>query len=425
MTLEQQIASLNDNVGNLVSKSDQLTSTIENKLAEYEDWKGTISKPNPVILQVGADKEFIHPVDAANHVNSHHLSGDVFWKIEIDPGTYEFPYQGIHEMKFSYHKNVQIIGTSENAGDVIFRYIGDEHHYMIIGERSTHIDVQNISFKGTNLITNLLISQIRDRTLRSGMAGGGLAQGILCRFSSSAYIENCDFNNLWHAIHCHDNCKMDIHNINGTQLYGGAHCTANSRIYIKRSFLRGIGGALSGSSSPWAALGAFHCSSIFCYGMECRDFHMGLYCHWGSDFHFHQAYDYDTDGVTKINIKNGHIENCYHAIHAWHYSGGNVNNALAKNIESNAITSGQSSNVHAHSNVTVDGANIGFYTIHSSCLIANSSTARNCRHTAYYSAHKSEMHAASTSSRLSGNAVNYSPGGSHALGNHDSYNYFS
>ena len=79
---------------------------------------------------------------------------------------------------------------------MIFRYIGDEHHYMIIGERNTHIDVQNISFKGTNLITNLLISQIRDRTLRSGMAGGGLAQGILCRFSSSAYIENCDFNNL-------------------------------------------------------------------------------------------------------------------------------------------------------------------------------------------------------------------------------------
>ena len=74
MTLEQQIASLNDNVGNLVSKSYQLTSTIENKLAEYEDWKGTVSKPNPVILQVGADKEFAHPVDAANHVNSHHLS---------------------------------------------------------------------------------------------------------------------------------------------------------------------------------------------------------------------------------------------------------------------------------------------------------------------------------------------------------------
>ncbi len=141
------------------------------------------------------------------------------------------------------------------CGDVIFRYIGDEHHYMIIGERNNHIDVRNISFKGTNLITNLLISQIRDRTLRSGMAGGGLIQGILCRFNF-AYIENCDFNNLWHAIGS-DNCKMDIHNINGTQLYGGAHCTANSRIYIKRSFLRGIGGTLTIPSISGRLLGRF------------------------------------------------------------------------------------------------------------------------------------------------------------------------
>ena len=424
MTLEQQIALLNDNVGNLVSKSDQLTGTIEDRLQEYEEWKGTINKPNPVILQVGADKEFTHPVDVATHIENNSLAGDILWKIEIDPGIYEFPHQGIHEMKFSYHKNVQIIGTSENAGDIIFRYAGDERHYMIICERNTHIDVKNISLKGVTGFTGTFISQIKDRSLRDGMAGGGLAHGILCRFNSSAVIENCNFNRLWHAIHCHDGCKIDISNITATELYGGVHCTGNSRIYIKRSSLRGVG-AGTGATAPWAALGAFHCSSIFGYGVECRDFHMGLYCHWTSDFHFHQAYDYDTDGITKINIKNGHIENCYHAIHAWHYSGGNVNNALAKNIESNAITSGQSSNVHANSNVTVDGANIGFYTIHSSCLIANSSTARNCRHTAYYSAHKSEMHAASTSSRLSGNAVNYSPGGSHALGNHDSYNYFS
>ena len=54
MTLEQQIASLNDNVGNLVSKSDQLTGTIEDKLQEYEDWKKTIHKANPIILQVAA-----------------------------------------------------------------------------------------------------------------------------------------------------------------------------------------------------------------------------------------------------------------------------------------------------------------------------------------------------------------------------------
>ena len=257
------------------------------------------------------------------------------------------------------------------------------------------------------------------------MAGGGLAQGILCRFSSSAYIENCDFNNLWHAIHCHDNCKMDIHNINGTQLYGGAHCSANSRIYIKRSFLRGIGGALTGSSAPWSALAAYHCSSIFGYGMECRDFHMGLYCHWTSDFHFHQAYDYDTDGITKINIKNGHIENCYHAIHAWHHSGGNTANLLVKNMQSHGILCGQGSNIHANSNVTVDGANIGFYANHSSAIVCNNSTARNCRDKGYYSGHKSEVHAGGTLSRVSGNAINYSPGSSHVLGNHDAIMYIS
>ena len=83
MTLEQQIALLNDNVGNLVSKSDQLTGTIEDRLQEYEEWKGTIHKPNPVILQVGADKEFTHPVDVATHIENNSLAGDILWKIEI------------------------------------------------------------------------------------------------------------------------------------------------------------------------------------------------------------------------------------------------------------------------------------------------------------------------------------------------------
>ena len=424
MTLEQQIASLNDNVGNLVSKSDQLTGTIEDKLQEYEDWKKTIHKANPIILQVGADKEFIHPVDAATHIANNNLAGNVVWKIEIDPGIYEFPYQGIHEMKFSYHKNVQIINKSGIPTDVIFRYVGDERHHMIIAERNSHVDIRNISFKGITQITGTFISQIKDKSLRSGMAGGGLAHGILARFNSSAYIENCNFNRLWHAVHCHDNCKIDIINITGTELYGGAHCTANSRLYIRRSSLRGVG-AGTGSNAPWAALGAFHCSTIFCYGIDARDFHMGLYCHWGSDFHFHQAFDYDTDGITKINIKEGYIENCYHALHIWHRSGGNINNALIKNMQSHAVLCGQSSNIHAHHNVRVDGAAIGFYVVHSACIIANSSSAKNCRHTAYYAYYKSELHASTTSAKLSGNNVNYSPGGSASLGNYDSYIYFN
>ena len=422
MTLENKIALLNDNVGSLVSETNKLTSKVESKLTEYDDWINTIYKSSSVTLKVGSKEEFKHPVEAADHINK--SKGDISWKIEIAAGVYEFPYNGIDAIKFSYNKYVQIIGASTNASDVIFKYVGDNHAYMIIAERNSYIDVRNISFKGTNLITNSLISQIRDRSLRSGMAGGGLAHGILCRFNSSAYIKNCDFNNLWHAIHCHDNCKIDIDNINGTQLYGGVHCTANSRIYIKRSFLRGTGPG-PWNKSCWAAFAAFHCSSIFCYGVECRDFHVGLYCQWSSDFHFHQTYDYDNDGISKINIKNGHIENCHHALHIWHHSGGNAANLLVKNMQSHAIMCGCGSNIHANHNVTIDGADIGFYVVHDSAIVANHSTVRHCRNTAYYSAHKSELHAGGTRGRLVGNRIGYSPGRSHSLGNHDAYIYFS
>jgi hypothetical protein len=424
MTIEDQIASLNDNVGTLVSKSDQLTTAIETKLNEYETWKESIHKSNPVILQVGADKEFTHPVDAINHINSHNLAGDIFWKIEIDPGIYEFPHNGVGELKFSHFKYVQIIGNTTNSSDVIFKHISNNHVWLIIGERNSHIDVRNISFMGDIDITKNYIQSIRDRSLRSGMSGGGLSHGILARHNSSFYVKNCNFNKLWHAIHCHDNCNMTIDDITASNIYGGAHATANCRIYITRSVFQGIGSGVYEDTS-WAGLASFHNSSIFCYGMEIKDFHVGLYCHWSSDFHFHRAYDYDSDGVTKINIKDGLIENCYHGIHTWYYSGGNINNSLVKNSQNNAIVVGQSSNIHALENIIVDGAEIGYYVSHTSILAANGSIARNCRNIGYYSAHKSELHASNTTSNLSGNAVNYSPAISHSLANSDSYIYIS
>ena len=70
-------------------------------------------------------------------------------------------------MKFSYHKNVQIINKSGIPTDVIFRYVGDERHYMIIAERNSHVDIRNISFKGITQITGTFISQIKDKSLRS------------------------------------------------------------------------------------------------------------------------------------------------------------------------------------------------------------------------------------------------------------------
>lgn len=426
MTLEQQVASLNDNVGNLVLKSAELTKSVEDKLQEYEDWKSSIRSDHPVILQIGPDKEFQHPVDAAKHIEENNrLTGDILWKLEIDPGTYEFPYQGIHGMTFSHNKNVQIIGISENISDVIFRYIGDQRLYMIIAERNSHIEIRNISFHGITQFTPTFVTQIYDRSLREGMAGGGLAHGILARYNSSTIIEDCNFYRMWRAIHCHDNCKMDIKNITGSELHGGVYADSNCRIYISRSSLQGVGVSNNPSTSSWAALAAYHASSIFCYGVDCRNFHLGLYAHWTSDFHFHRAYDYDTDGITQINIKDGHIENCYHGFHIWHASVGNINNTLIKSMQSHGIVSGQSSTIHAGVNVRVDGAEIGYYAIHQAIIAANNSSARNCRHTGYYSAHKSEVHANSTLTAAGGNKTNYSPGSSHSLGNYDAYIYRS
>ena len=422
MSLEQQIASLNDNVGNLISASERLSGRVESKLQEYENWKGTLVKPNPIVLKVGIDKEFRHPVDAAARITNSAFVGDVFWKIEIDPGIYDFPYKGTHELCFSFFKNVHINGLTSNPGDTIFRYVGDEHHYMIIAHKNSYIEVRNIAFKGIIPITPSFITQINNRSLRWGMPGAGLAHGILARYNSSAYIENCSFNRIWIAGHCHDNSKLDIRNVIGTELNGGFFAVSNSRIEINRSSLSGIGAS---SPTSWMGLASFHCSSIFAFGVTCSAFNVGLYSHWNGDFHFHKAIDFAEDGVTEINIRNGLIENCWHGVHAWHNAVGNINNCLIRGSQSHAILCGQTSNVHASSNVTVDGADIGFFAIHSSALVANDSIARNCRGIAYHSAHKSEVHAANTSRNLSGNAVNYSPGSSHALGNTDSLLYFS
>ena len=139
MSLEQQISSLNENVGNLISATEKLTNKVENKIQEYNDWKTTIIKPNPIVLKVGIDKEFRHPVDAAAKIASGAFAGDVLWRMEIDPGVYDFPYKGVHEVLFSYFKNVQVVGRLQEAryrwgiGD----YIG--HHDTTL-QLSVHPD---------------------------------------------------------------------------------------------------------------------------------------------------------------------------------------------------------------------------------------------------------------------------------------------
>lgn len=418
MTLEQQISSLNENVGNLIVAAEQLTSKVENKLQEYEVWKGTLNKTNPVVLRVGIDKEFKHPVDAAIHIAGHGLAGDVLWRIEIDPGIYDFPYRGSHEITFSYFKNVQLIGLGKNPDDTIFRYAGDEHHYMLIAERNSTMLVKNISFRGNFAFTADFVTRINNRSLRSGMAGGGLAHGILIRFQSSAVIDNCTFYRLWVVAHCHDGSKLDIFNVSGSEIQTGCYAIANSRIEMTRTVLSGF--------APYGiGLGSFHCSSVFGYGVTFRNFSAGIQSHWNSDFHFHQTLDYAADGITPINVQNGLIENCVNGINVWFGSDGNAANLLIRNSSSHAIVVGQSSNVHAATNVTVDGADIGYYVIHSSALIANDSIARNCRNIAYFSSNKSELHANNTTKNLSGNATNYSPSGSGVLGNTDSLAYIS
>lgn len=418
MSLEQQISSLNENVGNLISATEKLTNKVENKIQEYNDWKTTIIKPNPIVLKVGIDKEFRHPVDAAAKIASGAFAGDVLWRMEIDPGVYDFPYKGVHEVLFSYFKNVQVVGMGANPGDTAFRYVGDEHHYMLVAERNSAITVNNLSFRGNFAFTPDFVTKLNNRSLRWGMPGAGLAHGVLARYESSAVISNCTFNRVWAVAHCHDSSKLDISNISATEIQTGVYALGSSRIEMSRSNLSGFGAYGIG-------MGSFHCSSVFGYGIILRNFCIGVQANWNSDFHFHQALDYAADGVTPTNVQNGLIENCVNGINTWFYSGGNTANLSIRSSSSHAIVVGQSSNVHACTNVTVDGADIGYYAVHTSCLIANDSIARNCRGVAYYSSNKSEVHAANTSKNLSGNAAGYSPGSSSVLGNMDSVVYFS
>jgi hypothetical protein len=429
MTIEQQVAELNENVGNLVSRSEILTDKIDDKLGEYEDkfqelqaWKDTIQKSSPITLEVGSGKEFAHPVDAANHINNSSLTGDNHWIIRIDPGVYEFPHNGVSGMAFSDHKIITITGTSGNVEDVIFRHINHDYFvWFILAERNTYVTVAHISFEEINPITNSLIDQFRNGSLKSGMEGAGRSGGIICRYNSNANIYNCNFTNLWHCIYCHDNCHMSVNHINGTRLYSGGYCHSSSRIHISKSSFEGIGGILDGNPSPWLGLGANSSSTLICYGINIKGFQIGIRSHWGSDVHFFKTTSYESDGVTLFDI-NGHIENCHHGIHCYYHSIVNVRNTLIQNIEDVAITAGKSSHIDAQSNVIVDGAHYGYFCGYNSFMDANDSSAENCQ-TAYRATNQSGIQALRTT--VSNNEINYSPAISEVSDNYDSLILFS
>jgi hypothetical protein len=429
MTIEQQVAELNENVGNLVSRSEILTDKIDDKLGEYEDkfqelqaWKDTIQKSSPITLEVGSGKEFAHPVDAANHINSSSLTGENRWIIKIDPGVYEFPHNGVSNLRFSYYKHVEINGTSSNADDVTFKYVGTSHTYLIMGEKHSNIYVRSISFKGPNPVTNSFISQILDKTLEAGEVGGGYVSGILCSTSSYSYVNNCNFNDIWYTIYATDNSLMHVYNINAENLYTGLIASTNSRIYINNSSFKGSDINLEEKYVSNAGIRARHLSNIWGYGIEIKGFAVGVRSEWGSNCHLGQRSYIDSNGEEAS--KNFLIENCHYGALFSNNSVGDVNSILIKNMTSYGIYAVDCSNLRADGDVTVDGALVGYFAHHMSSINANGTTVKNCG-TGYLSTYKSEVYAAGTISNVLGNDLDHSPSVDRTLGNYDSYMYVS
>ena len=254
---------------------------------------------------------------------------------------------------------------------------------------------------------------------------GGWANGISGHFNSTLRINSCQFTNLWHAVVIHDSSQAYIEQCVGTDVVHGVGAHRTSYITMNRCQWTGIGD----TSDTWRygyGAEARHSSVLHAYGNSISNFHNGVQAHWNGDVHFHRAYDWGgDDGRTATNVVNGLIENCTYGVTVWHHSVGNFNHLSILNSQEIAFQGGMTSCPHAGVEVTIDGAKIGFRSIHVASIYANNSTVKNCSQYGFHVSHLAEIHASGTRAKVSGNAENYSPGASHTPGNHGGQIYIS
>jgi hypothetical protein len=445
MALEQDIANLVEATNKLTQTVDEkmqlidqrveaaeqtiddtvdLTGMMDARLQSYEDFKVSLDNSNPVIVEVGEGKQFEHPADMATHINNRGMNGE-HWKVIIHPGVYTFPHDGIQGCHFHHNKHVEIVSSTDNAADVVLQNNSEHHAWLVIGDYNCHLDISHITFRDSRELTSTRVGAVDNRDHVNNNAGG-IVHGVRVRYGSHLRIAHCNFNHVWHAIGLHDNSQAYIEYCVGNNVGYGLYSWRNSYTNMKRCQWTGIGDPADDSWRKGTGVGINHSSVLHANGNTIKNFYYGVASYWSSDVHFHRFHNWGgDDGRTPVDIVNGVIENCHHGVSVWYSSGGRFNHLSILNSRSHAFRTGCGSSTYANSNVTIDGADIGFYCRHNASIVANDSMVKNCTSYGFHAAYLSEIHAGSTQAHVSGNGTNYSPAASHTLGNHAGQIYFS
>lgn len=413
-----------EQITDLISGYTDLKQYFETYRSQMQPFLAAVEHPHQVTLEVGEGKAFAHPVDAYLHIHNHAMNHNIAWKMVVYPGVYSFPYKGRQGCHFHHSKHVTIVSSTNKAADVIFEGNGEHHAWLLIGDHHCHLIIRHITFRDTRKLTSSRVDAVNNRNYVNNNAGG-INHGVLVRYGSTLSIAHCQFQDLWHSISLHDSSQAYIDECNGINTCHGVWLSRTSFAQMNKCQWTGVGD-IADSWRYGGGVGTFHGSVLHARGNMIKNFNVGVYGHWSSNVHFNRFYRWGgTDGRTPVDIVNGHIEQCRHGVHVWHHSGGHFTDLSILSSQSHAFLTGMSSSTYAHSNVIIDGADIGFYCRHSASIVANTATVRNCRSYGFHAAYLSEIHAASTQAHVSGNANNYSPAASHTPGNHAGQIYIS
>jgi hypothetical protein len=413
-----------DQIADLISGYTDLKDYFEQYREEMQPFMAAVQHPNKVTLEVGAGKAFAHPVDAYLHINNHAMANNIAWNMVVYPGVYTFPYKGYHTCHFRYSKQVTIRSSTNNAADVVFESNSERHHWLIIGDHNCHINIRHISFRDTRELTSDRIVAVNNRNYVDNDAGG-VVHGVLVRYGSTLNITQCQFNHLWHTIALHDSSQAYIDRCIGTNVTDGPISWRNGFVRMLRCQWTGVGDP-DDDLRHGVGSRMRHGSVLHANGTVIDNFSIGLESYWNSDMHFNRFQQWGgSDGRTPINIVNGHVENCRNGVRVVHNSGGHFTNLTIANSLAIAFATSYGSNAFAHSGVTIDGADYGFYCRHNASIVANNAVVSNCLSYGFHAAYFGEIHANSTTANVSGNGTDYSPETSHTLGNYSGQIYFS
>jgi hypothetical protein len=413
-----------EQITDLIGGYTDLKDYFEQVRGEMQPFMAAVEHPNRVTLEVGAGKQFAHPVDACLHINNHVMSNNMAWRVVISSGIYGFPYKGHRGCHLHHGKQVELVGSTGKAADVIFEGRSEHHDWLLVGDHHCHLRVNHITFRDSRALTPSRVEAVEKRNYVNNNAGG-IVHGVLVRYGSLLSIGHCQFDHLWHAIGLHDNSQAYIGQCAGNHIISGLWSSQSSFSNMVRCQWTGVGNP----SESWRrghGVAMRHGSVLHAHGNVIRNYQYGIVNHWHSDVHFHRAHGWGgSDGRTPVDIIDGLIENCHRGVSVWHNSGGNFSHLSIRNSRHIAFETGMGSSAHAHSNVTIDGASIGFYCRHNASIVANNAVVRNCSNTGFHAAQFGEIHAGGTKAHVSGNGADYSPSASHTLGNYSGQIYIS